>query len=166
MVAAMITLTRESEMRILFKTVICGLFAFGVQAAAFAADAGTAAEAVAMVKKAADYLKANGKDKAIAEVNSPTSQFKDRDLYIVIYDMKGKNLAHGANPRMVGKDLIDLKDGDGKAFMKERVELMAAKDKAWQDYKFVNPVSKNIEQKSMYLERHGDLIIGCGIYKP
>jgi len=62
-------------------------------------------------------------------------------------------------------DTINLKDVDGKEFMKERVELMKNQKSAWQDYKFMNPVTKQIEPKSIYLERVGDLIVGCGIYK-
>lgn len=65
---------------------------------------------------------------------------------------------------MIGRDLIDLKDVDGKEYMKERVELMKKGATGWQDYKFRNPVSNQIEPKAMYLERHGDLIIGCGVY--
>lgn len=130
-----------------------------------AAEFGTAAEAEAMVKKAAAYIKANGKDKGYAEISNPQGQFKDRDLYVVVYDLNGKCLAHGQNPKMAGKDLIEMKDPDGKAFVKERVELAKTKDKFWQDYKFTNPVSKKVEPKSMYMEKHGDLLIGCGIYK-
>jgi signal transduction histidine kinase len=74
-------------------------------------------------------------------------------------------LAHGANPRMQGKNLIDLRDADGKYFMKERMEILKKKDKGWQDYKFVNPVTQKIENKSMYFEKHGDVVINCGIYK-
>ena len=66
---------------------------------AFAADAGTKDEAVAMVKKAVDFIKANGADKAYAEFSNPKGQFVDRDLYITIYDMNGKCLAHGANAK-------------------------------------------------------------------
>jgi cytochrome c len=130
-----------------------------------AADQGTAAEAVAMVQKAIAYTKANGREKAFAEINKPDGQFRDRDLYVVVYDLNAKNIAHGANPKMIGKDLIEMRDADGKAFMKERVELIKAKGKGWQDYKFVNPVSKQIEPKSMYLEKFEDLIFGAGIYK-
>jgi hypothetical protein len=32
-------------------------------------------------------------------------------------------------------------------------------------YKFLNPVSQKIEGKAMYLERVGDTLVGCGIYK-
>ena len=88
-----------------------------------------------------------------------------RDLYITVYDLNGKCLAHGANFKMIGKDLIDLKDSDGKAFVKERMELAKTKGKGWQDYKFTNPVSKKIEPKSMYFEKLEDMVVACGIYK-
>jgi signal transduction histidine kinase len=131
----------------------------------WAQDAGTKEEAVAMVKKAIEFMKTNGNEKAFAEFSNPKGQFVDRDLYVVVYDMNGKCLAHGANQKMIGRDLIDNKDVDGKEFMKERVELMQKQPSAWQDYKFRNPVSNQVEPKSMYLERYGDLIVGCGIYK-
>ncbi len=129
------------------------------------AEVGTAAEAEALVKKAVAYIKANGQDKAFAEFGNSKGPFVDRDLYITVYDMSGKCLAHGANPKMVGKDLIGLKDPDGKAFVKERVELAKTKDKFWQDYKFTNPLTKKIEPKAMYVEKAGDLLVACGIYK-
>jgi len=142
-----------------------GLFLILGYWTSYAADAGTKEEAVAMVKKAIEYIKANGNEKAFAEFSNPKGQFVDRDLYIVVYDMNAKCLAHGQKKSMVGKELIDFKDVDGKEFMKERVALMKANTTAWQDYKFMNPVTKQIEPKSMYLERFGDLIVGCGIYK-
>ena len=78
---------------------------------AHAADQGTAAEAEAMVKKAVAYIKANGPEKAYDEFTNGKF-FKDRDLYVVVYDLNGKNLAQGAHPKLVGKDLIGLKDPD------------------------------------------------------
>jgi cytochrome c len=130
-----------------------------------AADAGTKEEAVALVKKAIEYIKANGRDKGFEEISNPQGQFVDRDLYVVVYDMNGKCLAHGANVKMIGRDLIDNKDVDGKEFVKERVEMMNKAQTGWQDYKFRNPVTNQIEPKSMYLERFEDVIVGCGIYK-
>ena len=128
---------------------------------------GTAAEATAMVEKAIAHIKKVGRDKAFADFNNKSGPFTDRDLYVVVYDMKGKVLAHGANEKMIGKDLIDLRDSDGKYFVKERVDMMSKGPtaKGWQDYKFMNPVSRQIEQKSMYIHRFEDLIVGCGIYK-
>ena len=131
---------------------------------ALAADVGTKDEATAMVKKASGFLKTNGADKAYAEISNPKGQFVDRDLYVVVYDMTGKCLAHGANAKMIGRDLIDNKDVDGKEFVKERVEMMKKQASGWQDYKFRNPTTNQIEPKAMYIERVNDLIVGCGMY--
>jgi cytochrome c len=130
------------------------------------ADEGASpAEATAMVKKGVAFIKKEGKDKGYAEISSKTSQFKDRDLYLVVYGLDGVVRAHGANEKMIGKNLIDLKDVDGKAFVKERVELAAAKGTFWQDYKFTNPTNKKIEPKSMYCEKLEDSAVCGGIYK-
>jgi cytochrome c len=143
------------------------LFAFGLPAAAQDKGKGTDKEAVAMVEKAIAHIKKVGRDKAFADFNNKSGPFTDRDLYVVVYDMKGKVLSHGANEKMIGRDVIELRDTDGKYFVKERVEMMSkgANAKGWQDYKFMNPVSKQIEPKQMYLHRHEDMIVGCGIYK-
>jgi signal transduction histidine kinase len=131
---------------------------------ALAAEVGTKDEATAMVKKAIGFLKTNGADKAYAEISNPKGQFVDRDLYVVVYDMTGKCLAHGANPKMIGRDLIDNKDVDGKEFVKERVEMMKKQASGWQEYKFRNPTTNQIEPKAMYIERLNDVIVGCGVY--
>jgi cytochrome c len=162
--------TREPERkwqgmkRIIAGLVIGLVMTMGLNAA-MAGNAGTKEEAVAMVKKAIEYIKANGNEKAFAEFSNPNGQFVDRDLYVVVYDMNAKCLAHGANPKMIGRDLINNKDIDGKEFMKERVELMKKQTSAWQEYKFRNPVTNKIEPKEMYIERYQDLIVGCGVYK-
>lgn len=149
------------------KIAVClGILAiFLVAAWAQAGDVGTKDEAVAMVKKAVEYIKANGNDKAFEEFSNPKGKFVDRDLYVVVYDMNGKCLAHGQKKSMVGKDLIDFKDVDGKPYMQERVALMKKQNTAWQEYKFMNPLTKKVEPKEMYIERTGDLIVGSGVYK-
>jgi len=143
--------------------------ALAFAAPSFAQDKskGTAAEATAMVDKAIAHIKKVGREKAFADFNNKSGPFTDRDLYVVVYDMKGKVLAHGANEKMIGKDVIELRDNDGKYFVKERVEMMSKGPGAsgWQDYKFMNPVSRQIEPKQMYLRRFEDLIVGCGVYK-
>jgi cytochrome c len=134
---------------------------------AAAADRGTAEEAVSLTKKAMAHIKTAGKDKALADFNDPKGAFVDRDLYVVVVDFSGKVLAHGANARLVGKDLMEVKDTDGKAFVKEQVATAKDKGKGWVDFKWTNPVSKQIEQRSFYLEKmDGDYLIGAGIFKP
>ena len=123
-------------------------------------------EAMAMVKKGVAFIKANGVDKGYAEISNKQGQFVDRDLYLVVYGLDGKCLAHGANEKQVGRDLIELKDIDGKPFVKERVELAKAKPAGfWQDYKFTNPVSKKVEPKQMYCEKLNETAVCGGVYK-
>ncbi|MBI2749534.1 MAG: cache domain-containing protein [Burkholderiales bacterium] len=133
--------------------------------AAQAADRGTAAEAEAMTKKAVAYLKANGPEKAAQEFTSGTS-FKDRDLYVSYYDLSGKVLGHGANPKLVGKDLSGLKDPDGKLFIQMISNVAKTKGKGWSEsYKFRDPVTDKIAEKAIYVERVDDTWVGVGVYK-
>ena len=109
---------------------------------AFAGEFATKDEAKAMVAKAVAFVQANGAEKAYAEFTAKSPAFIDRDLYVVVYGLNGTVLAHGANVKLVGKDMMDAQDVDGKYYVKERIELAAKKADFWQDYKFVNPVSK------------------------
>jgi cytochrome c len=135
-------------------------------AAGFAhATGATADDATAMVKSGVAYIKANGAEKGAAEISNKEGQFHKDDLYLVIYGLDGTVRAHGANAKMIGKNLIALKDIDGKEFVKERVELAKAKGTFWQDYKFTNPTTKTIQPKAMYCEKLDDAVVCGGIYK-
>jgi cytochrome c len=132
---------------------------------AHASTNATPDEATAMVKKGIAYIKANGAEKGHAEISNKEGQFKDRDLYLVVYGLDGVVRAHGANEKMIGKNLIALKDVDGKAFVQERVDMAKAKGTFWQDYKFTNPVTKKIQPKTMYCEKLEDAVVCGGVYK-
>ncbi|MEW9900577.1 cache domain-containing protein [Chitinivorax sp. PXF-14] len=125
----------------------------------------TKPEAEAMVKKAVAYMKQHGKPAALKEFTAPSKSFVDRDLYVVAYDLNGKCLAHGQNDKQAGKDLIMLKDPDGKEFIKERVELAKSRGKFWQDYKFTDPLTKKVMPKEAYCEKADDVILCSGVYK-
>ena len=118
-----------------------------------------------ILEKGISFVKANGKLKGYAEISNKSGQFVDRDLYLVVYGLDGTVHAHGANDKMIGKNLIDLKDIDGKEFVRERVQLARSKGTFWQDYKFTNPTNKKIEPKSMYCETMDDAVLCGGVYK-
>lgn len=127
----------------------------------------TAAEATAMVKKGVAAIKAGGKDhdKLYTEVTAKDGKWTDRDLYLVVYGLDGSVKAHGANAKLVGNNLMDMLDIDGKPYIKERMDLARSKGSFWQDYKFTNPTTKKIEPKSMYCEKVDELVACAGIYK-
>ena len=140
--------------------------ALGMSTAFAGTDRTTPAEAEAMVKKAIVHYKKVGKDKALADLMRKDGGFIDRDLYVTVYTLEGVTLAHN-NPRMVGKNMIDLRDESGKYHIKERIELAQKQGKGWQDLagRF-NPQTKKIEDKRMYFERHDNLVFAAGAYKP
>jgi cytochrome c len=142
---------------------VAALVAFGGMATA--AGGATKDEAVAMVKKAVAAIKSEGPDKAYAEISNPKGPFVDRDLYIVVYGLDGMCLAHGADPKRIGTNLIGDKDADGKEFVKERIELAKTHDSFWQSYKFKNPVTGKIEPKQMYCERLDRTAVCGGVYQ-
>lgn len=147
-------------------SLICGLLAALAGHSVWAAEGGaTPQQAEQMVKKGVAFIKANGTTKGYAEITSKTGQFRFEDLYLVVYGLDGVVHAHGANEKMVGRNLIDLKDVDGKAFVRERVELGKTKQNFWQDYKFTNPETKKVEPKSMYCERLEQTVVCGGVYK-
>lgn len=132
--------------------------------AALAEEFATPKEAEAMVLKAVTAIKAD-KQRTLDEITAKDPKWIRYDLYPVVYSLDGKVLAHGANAKMVGKDLIAIKDVDDKPFIKQRVDLAKSKGKFWQDYKFVDPVSKKVVAKQMYCEKLEETIVCAGVYK-
>jgi signal transduction histidine kinase len=133
--------------------------------AANAGESATRDEAAAMVKKAVGFIKEQGPEKAYVEISNKAGRFIDRDLYVVVYQLDGKVLAHGANEKFIGKDMSEAQDVDGKLYVKERIEMANKQPTFWQDYKFVNPVSKKVEPKQMYCERVENTAVCGGVYK-
>ncbi len=145
----------------------CALLASsGVAGAKEKDKRGSSAEAEAMVKKAVALIKAEGREKAFAKINDPKGPFVDRDLYISVFDMNGMCVAHGFNGKMIGKNMMDLKDPGGRAMVRERVEQAKTQEKFWQrDYIFVDPLTKTTMHKDMYVEKVGDVLVCCGVFK-
>ena len=137
----------------------------GMTLPAWSAEFATKDEAVAMVKKAVAFIGQQGPEKAYTAFDTKGGEFTDRDLYVVVYGFDGKVLAHGSNAKLIGKEMNDAQDVDGKYYVKERMELVRKQADFWQDYKFVNPVSKKIEPKQMYCQRLGETAVCGGVYK-
>lgn len=149
-------------------TKYAGIFitAMMVSVFAHAQERATADEAISFVKKAVAHLKKQGKEKAFADfADTQNKQFHDRDLYIFVYDLKGICVAHGNNPKMVGKDLSQMKDANGKTIIQDFIELVNTKGSGWVEYSWPNPVTKNVELKSSYIVKVDDILLGAGIYK-
>ena len=130
---------------------------------AFAAD--DAAAAIAMVEKGTAYMKKNGKDALIKAVNAKSPEFVSERVYLTVRALDGTQLAHPVNFKLVGKNLVVLPDADGKLFRKEIIGQAQAKGSGWVDYRYNNPTTGEIEKKSTYFFKSGEVILEAGIYK-
>jgi cytochrome c len=150
--------------RVLMGIALVTLVVFG---ATYMAQAATLDEAKTLSEKAAAFMKASGKDKAIAEFNDPKGQWVKGDLYIIAQDYNGILLANGGNPKLVGQNHLEVKDPNGKFFVKEMISVSKSKGGGWVEYSWTNPVAKKVQPKKTWVQRvEGmDLYVGCGIFQ-
>ncbi len=125
---------------------------------------GAKAEAKAMVIKAEEFVQANGRDAAIVEFNKPDGQFVKDSFYVFVYDLKGTVIAHPFRPALVGKNVLNEADSQGKLFRKEIVAKAKAQGEGWVDYTYLNPTTKKEKSKITYFKKVDDMIICCGAY--
>lgn len=122
----------------------------------------TREEVVAMVTRVQAKFKKDGLEAAVAAVNDPSAaEFHIRDLYAFIY-LEGVCLANGARPALVGKNLISLKDQDGKYLIKEMLAIANGPGSGWLTYKWPSPITNKIEDRGAYIEKMGDYFVGVG----
>src|SRR6516165_4194587 len=153
--------------------VICSALVLGALLAATsilrvqAAEFGTRDEAVAMVKRVQEKFKKEGPEATFRALNNNAPGFVDRDLFPYVHKIDGTQLvACGPIPAIRGKNLYDMKDQDGKFTTQEFVRIATTPPyHGWSDYRFLNPKTNMVEDKSAWIERMGDYLVGVGIYK-
>lgn len=153
----------KSFFKALWICVALGLFAHG----ALAQERGTKDEAKAFAEAAAAYVKKVGPEKAFKDFSNDKSNWTKKDLYVVAFDMAGNCLAHGVNEKLIGKNLIEMKDQTGKYFTKAMIDSTKATGAGWTDYEWVDPVTKKLGQKTTYsIKLAGfDGLVGVGVYR-
>ena len=130
-----------------------------------AAMGATAEQAKAFSERAAAYIQQVGEDKAFADFTRPDGGFVDGELYVFCYDRKGLNKAHGGNRAFVGRNLLHIRDPDGVEPNANIVKMGFEQGRGWVDFKWPNPVTKTIENKSAYVIRTNEVVCGVGYYK-
>ena len=146
---------------------ICAALATGFHAASLAQANGTREEAKAMVDAAVEHVKKVGPDQAFKDFTDKSNKsWQVKDLYVFAYNMEGVNVGHGANDKLVGKNLIELKDPNGKLLIQE-LRSAAQKGSGWVEYDWPHPQTKKIESKISYARKlaNYDGFVGVGVYR-
>lgn len=124
-------------------------------------DAGREA-VVNLVDKGYRFMKSHGISEAAADFNNiDNPNYRYGDLYLFVFDTKGKCLADGSNPQLVNSNKFDDRDEDGRFWVREIIEK-GKEGGGWIDFKFKNSFkSIYVEIIDMGVEK---LIIGSGTY--
>ena len=147
---------------------IIGILA-GAVVAAQAEDRGTAEEAKAMVAKAIALYREKGPPSFSIINKGMASGFRDRDLYVYVFS--GGTLPHAkivADPidrKLIGANVETLKDAEGNEYGLDMLSR-ARPTGVWVDFKWLDPQTKKIEQKSNWVVSYGGYNFVCGIFKP
>lgn len=136
-------------MKIAIKFAAC-LFATVLAFGAWAAGA-SRADAQAQAAAAVAHIKKVGPEQATKDFNG-AGEWKTKGININLVDMKGVVHASSLNDRLVGKNTYEAKDPNGKEFVKEFIAT-AQKGEGWVDYQFINPESKKLEDRSMFVRK-------------
>jgi cytochrome c len=139
--------------------------AFVLGLALGAAAPRTSEEVVALVTRAVDHIKAVGAPAAFADFNRRDGGFLDGELYVFCNSADGVVLAHGGNPKLVGRNLTTVRDALGNHPVAEVDRIALTLGQGWHDYVWPNPATGQIQPKTSYVVRIDDnLICGSGYY--
>jgi cytochrome c len=151
-----------------FRSVLLGAaLSVGFHATALAQENGTRDDAKAMVDAAVDHVKKVGHEQAFKDFSDKSNKnWQKKDVYVFAYNMDGINVAHGANEKLIGKNLIELKDPNGKLLIQE-LRNTAQKGNGWVEYEWPHPQTKKIESKVSFVRKLQNFegFVGAGVYR-
>jgi hypothetical protein len=139
------------------------LASLAVVGLAVAGERGTPDEARRLLERAIDLVEEGGEEVALAAFNDPDGAFVDRDLYVFCIGPDYKISAH-PDSGMRGVDIHTLKDPDGKEIGREMIEI-GKRGGGSLEYRWVNPVTREVEPKISFLAPAGEQLCGVGAYK-
>ncbi len=131
---------------------------------AFRLQQGTAEEAAALVRRAASLYKPSSKEQFLARITDKSQPFHDRDMYVFVLDPGGTYRAFGGNLAKVGTRVQDIPGIAGDQLLYDIVS-QADMGPGWVEYDISNPTTGVVQTKMSFVERVGDLYLGCGVYK-
>ena len=147
-------------------TIVAALCAAVLSSPAMAADKGTPDEAKALLAKAVARYKEVGREAALKDFADKSGPYVDRDLYLWCMNKAHIITLHTMVPPLIGKSGETAKDAEGKVFSPQVTDEALAKGVATVDYKFSNPVTKQIEAKTALAQKMSDdEVCAVGYYK-
>jgi signal transduction histidine kinase len=105
-----------------------------------------------------------GKETLLKEVADPKGRFVLNESYIFALNTDGTMVAHPTEPELTGKNLMDLRDCEGNAFIRRIIDTAKNAGYGYLDYKWRRPGSDDELQKTVFFELVDDIILCSGFY--
>lgn len=149
------------------RSLLAGLLGFALAAAVVRpASAHTAEETKALVDRAVAHIQAVGQKQAFADFTRRDGGFVDGELYVFCDASDGTVLAHGGNPKLVGKNLLAVSDAEGNLPIADVIRVGRAQGQGWLEYLWPNSAAGRVQHKMVYVVRIDDrTVCGSGYYK-
>ncbi|CAM5288373.1 MULTISPECIES: cache domain-containing protein [unclassified Thauera] len=133
------------------------------QRAQQAADSGSRAQA--LLDRAERHLVDKG-DEALASF-SRAGEFVEGELYVYAIDTQGNFLASGGSSiTLIGRNVTDLQDSEGRSFMREILDGARAQGAGRVEYRWRNPSTGRNDPKIATYRKVGERILVVGYYTP
>jgi cytochrome c len=132
------------------------------------AQANSVADATKLVDAALAEIRAKGVDAALRDFNANADgRWHQGGLYVVVVRFDGHMVAHSANDKIVGKNMLEAKDAGGKAFVQENIASVKASGAAQVEMRWANPETKRIADAVMVSKRvpGQELYVGSVAFK-
>lgn len=155
-------------MKLIHRTIAMAWLMLGCMATASAQEYGTREEAQKMVEAAVAHAKSAGTEQAFKDFSDKSNmRWRNKDLYVFVFTMQGDCVAHGGNEKLIGKNLIEMKDPNGKFALKESIEIASTRGAGWHDYDWPHPQTKKVMGKASYVSKlvNFDGFVGVGVYR-
>ena len=121
-----------------------------------------------VVNRAATLVEQQGMG-AFANLRDKTGPFVFMDTYVFVDNQDGVELVNSAQPSLENKNLIGVKDINGRPIVQEYIEAALKNGRAWTEYYWYRPRENTPAKKYTYVRKvkHGTetYILGAGFYQ-
>ena len=116
------------------------------------------------VQKAIAFFENSGKEDILSRVADPKGPFIDGERYVFALDLEGKLLAHPFLKKFEGRNLTDLRDSEGRNFIRKLLAKAKKRGYGFVDYMWPVPNSEEEHIKTVFFERVDGMVLCSGYY--
>ena len=120
-----------------------------------------------VVERAAALVAERGKE-AFGQLRDKTGPFVFMDTYVFVTGVDGTELVNPAQPTLEGRNLLDLRDLEGRSVVREEIAAALRHGRAWVDCTWFKPGGNTPARKRTFVRKVDvgaeTYIVGSGIY--